>query len=98
MKRVIVDHKKLTDDILNLLVEKYPFGYNDKDIIQFVKPDGKIVKAVEVKTEDTVYLVKISSNLEEAMDNYGDDEDDDEDHTDFSENEIEGLESEDDLD
>lgn len=29
MKRIIVDYAKLTGDILNLLVEKFPDGYDD---------------------------------------------------------------------
>ncbi len=35
MKRVIVDYAKLTNEILNLLVDKFPDGYDDSDIISF---------------------------------------------------------------
>ena len=35
MKRVIVDYAKLTNEILTLLVEKFPDGYDDSDIIRF---------------------------------------------------------------
>ena len=31
MKRVIVDYNKLTNEILSMLVEKYPDGYTDAD-------------------------------------------------------------------
>jgi len=80
MNRVIVDFKKLTDKILNLLVEKYPDGYNDSDIITFKNASGEIIEAVEVKTEDTDYLVKVSVKLAESMVSFmDDDEDDDED-------------------
>ena len=79
MKRVIVDFKKLTDEILNLLVEKYPDGYNDSDIITFKNASGETIEAVEVRTEDTDYLVKVSVKLAETMENFLDDEDDDED-------------------
>jgi hypothetical protein len=34
MKRVIVDYAKLTNAILNLLVDKFP-GYDDSNIISF---------------------------------------------------------------
>ena len=34
MKRIIVDYAKLTGDILNLLVDKFPEGYDDSDIIR----------------------------------------------------------------
>ena len=35
LKRVIVDFKKLTPEVLKLLVEKYPDGYDDDNIITF---------------------------------------------------------------
>ncbi|QKX05919.1 hypothetical protein HN014_13715 [Aquimarina sp. TRL1] len=70
MKRVIVDYKKLNKDILALLVEKYPDGYNDSDIVTFKNGHNDVIEAVEVKTEDTVYLVKISKRLADTMANY----------------------------
>ena len=73
MKRVIVDYKKLTEKILNLLVEKFPDGYSDLDIIKFKNADGQVVEAVEVRTEDTIYLVKVSKYLEISMENYDED-------------------------
>ncbi|WP_299136670.1 hypothetical protein [uncultured Tenacibaculum sp.] len=74
MKRIIVDYNKLTTDILNLLVEKYPDGYEYSDIIFFQNAEGKTINAVEVRTDDTIYLVKISRKLEETMDDYIEDE------------------------
>lgn len=74
MRRVIVDYEKLTANILNLLVEKYPDGYEYNDIISFQNSEGKTINAVEVRTTDTIYLVKISSKLEETMDDYIEDE------------------------
>ncbi len=79
MKRVIVDYKKLTPEIVSLLVQKYPDGYGDKDIITFKNARNEIVEAVEVRTEDTIYLVKISTRLQNTMDDFDiDDYDDDE--------------------
>ena len=76
MKRVIVDYKKLTENILNLLVEKYPDGYNDSDIIVFKNASGETVEAVEVKTDDTIYLVKVSVKLEQSMVDHMDEDED----------------------
>ncbi|MAU27440.1 MAG: hypothetical protein CMH48_01710 [Muricauda sp.] len=81
-KRVIVDFKKLTPEVLKLLVEAYPDGYDDDDIISFRNAAGERVECVEVLTEDTKYLVKISAKLEKTMadydeDDYADFEDDD---------------------
>ncbi|CAM1353522.1 MULTISPECIES: hypothetical protein [Tenacibaculum] len=88
MKRVIVDYAKLTTDILDLLVERYPDGYDHSDIISFKNSKGETVKAVEVNTEDTLFLVKISSQLQQSMEDH---ETDDEDNDDtFDEIEITG--------
>ncbi|MDG1041204.1 MAG: hypothetical protein P8H13_04885 [Polaribacter sp.] len=75
MKRIIIDYAKLTTDILDLLVEKYPDGYGFSDVITFKNAKGESIKAVEVKTEDAIFLVKISSKLEQTMEDYADDED-----------------------
>lgn len=80
LKRVIVDFKKLTPEILALLVEKYPDGYDDDHIITFRNAKNEIIDAVEVTTEDTKYLVKVSTKLAVTMENY--DEDDYEDYDD----------------
>lgn len=77
MKRVIVDYKKLTPEILGLLVEKYPDGYDDDQIISFKNAKNETVDAVEVRTEDSIYLVKVSTRLENTMANYDEDDYDD---------------------
>jgi DNA-directed RNA polymerase subunit delta len=74
MKRIIVDYAKLTGDILNLLVDKFPEGYDDSDIIRFRNAQNELIEAVEVKTLDTIYLVKVSTKLASRMEKY-DDED-----------------------
>ncbi len=75
MKRIIVDYAKLTGDILNLLVEKFPDGYDDTDIIRFRNAQNELVEAVEVRTEDTIYLVKVSTKLASRMEKFDEDDD-----------------------
>ncbi|WP_244299725.1 hypothetical protein [Aquimarina algiphila] len=84
LKRVIVDYKKLNNTILDLLVNEYPDGYDDQNIITFRNAQNEIVECVEVKTEDTLYLVKVSKRLVSAMESY-EDEDDQGKETDLSE-------------
>lgn len=74
LKRVIVDFKKLTPEILALLVEKYPDGYDDDQIISFRNAKNELIEAVEVSTEDTKYLVKVSTKLAVTMENYDEDD------------------------
>lgn len=70
LRKVIVDFKKLTPEVLKLTVERYPYGYDDNDVISFKNAQGQRIDAVEVLTEDTKYLVKISEKLEYTMANY----------------------------
>ena len=86
LKRVIVDFKKLTPEVLKLLVERYPDGYDDRDIITFKNANGERVEAVEVLTVDTKYLVKISEKLEYTMENY-----DADDYEDFDDDDPEAV-------
>jgi hypothetical protein len=74
MKRVIVDYAKLTNEILTLLVEKFPDGYDDSDIIRFKNAKNETVEAVEVRTNDTIFLVKVSTKLSDRIENYDEDD------------------------
>ncbi|MFY0714877.1 hypothetical protein J1D01_14460 [Seonamhaeicola sp. NFXS20] len=75
MLRKIVDYQKLNEDILTLLVEKFPDGYEDSDVITFRNAKNEVIEAVEVKTEDTIYLVKIGKRLVQAMEDFEADDD-----------------------
>ncbi|MDB2606167.1 hypothetical protein N9Y48_00150 [Zobellia sp.] len=86
LKRVIVDFKKLTPEVLKLLVEAYPDGYDDRNIISFKNASGERIEAVEVLTDDTKYLVKISAKLEYTMENY-----DEDDYEDFEDDDPEAV-------
>ena len=74
MRRFIVDYAKLTDAILNLLVEKFPEGYDDSNIIRFRNAQNELIEAVEVRTEDTIYLVKVSTKLASRLEKFDDDD------------------------
>ena len=81
MIRKLVDYKKLDHDLAAKLIETYPDGYGDEDIITFKNIKGEIIETVELKTNDTMYLVKISKCLANFISN-------------FEENMEKGLESE----
>ena len=70
MRRIIVDYSKLTKEILDLLVAKYPEGYNAMDIISFRDAHKNLIDAVQVETADTVYLVKVSKKLATSMEEH----------------------------
>ncbi|WP_299523635.1 hypothetical protein [uncultured Lutibacter sp.] len=95
MKRIIVDYKKLTTEILNLLVEKFPDGYGIRDIIKFTNQNGKYVEAVEVSTNDTIYLVKISDELVDSMESHDEDDESDTEISDDLDLDLEGADLDD---
>lgn len=75
MKRIIVDYSKLTNEILSLLVERFPDGYDDSNIIRFRNAQNELIEAVEVRTEDTIYLVKVSTKLASRLEKFDEDDD-----------------------
>ena len=95
MIRKIVDYQKLNEDILNLLVEKFTDGYADKDIIAFRNAQNEYIEAVEVRTEDTVYLVKVGKRLVQAMEDFEDGEDDDFNNDNNDDESIDAIDEED---
>lgn len=88
LKRVIVDFKKLTPEILAMLVDKFPDGYDDRDVVSFRNAKNELIEAVELITEDTKYLVKVSEKLEVTMDNY-----DEDDYEDFDNDDPEAVQA-----
>ncbi len=70
MKRKLIDYKKLDHNVANLLIENYPNGYGDNDIISFKNAGGELIEAVEVRTNDTIYMVKISKSLSYFIDKF----------------------------
>ena len=97
MIRKIVDYQKLNDELLNLLVEKFPDGYADKDIIAFRNAQNEYIETVEVRTEDTVYLIKVGKRLTQAMEEFEENEDnyDEEDSQDAKNVELDTLSTDD---
>ena len=75
MKKVIVDYAKLTNEILNLLIDKFPDGYDDTNIIRFKNAQNELIEAVEVRTIDTIYLVKVSKKLANRLEKFDDEVD-----------------------
>lgn len=70
MKRIIVDYSKITKEIMDLLVEKYPDGYNAIDVISFRDKNKNLIDAIQVESNDAVYLVKVSKKLSNTMEEY----------------------------
>lgn len=70
MKRILIDYKKLDPSLISLLLSSYPNGYGDEDIVAFKNLKGEFIEAVELRTEDSLYLVKISQSLSHFIANF----------------------------
>lgn len=73
-RNVIVDYKNITPEILELFTERYPYGYEDEDIIKFKNSKGEMVRAVPFETSDTKFLVKVSVQMDAKIDAFLDDD------------------------
>lgn len=67
-KRMILDYKNVPDEVLQLLAEKYPHGYQ-KAIIKYKNAKGETVSAVPIETDEISYLVKVSIQLKNMVAN-----------------------------
>ncbi|CAM1369559.1 hypothetical protein [Tenacibaculum xiamenense] len=63
MKRTIVSYEKLSNEVLTLLKEMYPYGFDDKSIITFSNAKGETQQAVQVHLEGNIYLIKINKRV-----------------------------------
>ncbi len=84
-KRIIKKFDQLPDEILLLIREKYPDGYED-NLITFQMPDGNLVSGLPLETDDAYYLIKMPKNSLPA-------DDDDIDNTEGTSDEFENLEN-----
>jgi DNA-directed RNA polymerase subunit delta len=100
-RRVIVDYKSLPESVLEELAKTYPDGYEDGDTIRFKNAKGDMISAIRYESADTIYMVKVSVQLNDMIQDY---EVEDEDDDDFDASDIvvpdieEGEEDEDDDD
>jgi len=66
----------MTPDLMALLVEAYPDGF-EYDTEYFTNAKGERVEAVPLETEDTKYLIKVSTTLVQRFEAFEEDDDSD---------------------
>jgi len=74
MKRIIKDYRSITEEQLKLIADHYPEGMDSENLISFVNAKGEYVKALEVRTDDAIYLFKISAEMIAKIDDFTDDD------------------------
>jgi|688.fasta_scaffold911677_2 DNA-directed RNA polymerase subunit delta len=90
MKRIIKDYRSITEEQIKLIAEHYPEGIDSENLISFVNAKGEYVKALEVRTDDTIYLFKISAEMIAKIDDFTDDDYSFEGFSDFKDEEVGG--------
>jgi hypothetical protein len=70
MKRVIKDYKSIGAELIQRLIKTFPDGIYEDDLISVTKPNGDKINVVELRTEDTVYLIKMNQELQATIDSF----------------------------
>ena len=76
MKRIITSFKKLDDKQIELYKTQYPDGYSSQDIISFKNLKGIEIKAIQISSNNAIYLVKLNEKFINRI--FNDNEDSDE--------------------
>ena len=74
VKRIIKDYRTVTDEQLKLITEHFPDGIDSEQLISFTNAKGEFVKALEIRTEDTIYLFKFSAEMINKIDDITEDD------------------------
>ena len=62
-KKVIVHINNISPEIMEIVHEKYPDGYQDR-VFKVTKPNNDYFYAITVDTEDTSYLIKVDVKID----------------------------------
>ncbi len=69
-KRIIKKYEQLEPDVLKLIKQTYPDGF-EENLITFQTPTGELALALPFETEETSYLIKMPNNsLPEEEEDY----------------------------
>ena len=68
MNRIIKDIKSVGPELMELIHAKCPEGrIRKKDLLDFPIGNGKHLKVIEIKTDDSIYLIKVNDGLHAKM-------------------------------
>ena len=72
MKRIIKDYKTITQEQLLLINQVYPDGFDEESLSYITNASGESFKVLQIKTDDAIYLFKISKELIARVDDFND--------------------------
>lgn len=62
-KKLVINYKNLSPELLMLIKKKYPYGYSDH-VIKVTKPNNDFFHAITLDTEDASYLIKVNVKID----------------------------------
>jgi hypothetical protein len=62
-KRLVVNYKSCSNEVMEAIKKKYPTGYNDS-VIKVQKPNNEFFYAITIDTADASYLVKVDVKID----------------------------------
>jgi hypothetical protein len=68
LKRIIKDYKTLSQEHIDLISEHFPNGFENDNLVSFITPKGEFIKALEIRTDEAIYLFKVDKNMRVAED------------------------------
>lgn len=75
MQRLIRSFNTLTDDLKETLQEQYPDGIDSSHIKSIPTAKGDLLRVIELKTPEALYLIKINPESREEIEQFLDQED-----------------------
>ncbi len=76
MQRLIRSFNTLTDALKELLQEQYPDGIDSSHIKTVPTAKGELLRVIELRTADAIYLIKINSESRQEIEEYLEQDDD----------------------
>lgn len=74
MQRLIRSFNTLTDDLREKLQEQYPDGIDNSHIRTIATAKGDSLRVIELRTPEAIYLIKISAESREEIEQFLDQE------------------------
>jgi hypothetical protein len=93
-KRIVKDHEKLPQEVLDQLMEKYPLGFT-KHLISIKNAKGENISVLPFETEEVYYLIRMTAKEAVNIFTEYEDDDDEDDMDDEIEGEVDSDEIED---
>ncbi len=67
MKRIIKNYNNVEERHLKLIAEAFPEGFSDEDLQSMTLADGRLMRCLEIRTDEVLYLFRIDRAMLEVL-------------------------------